>query len=57
LKPNGYAYLYLGKIYDIQKRRNEAIESYRGAMKYISKEDKYREEARKKLKEYFPDVE
>lgn len=57
IKPHGYAYLYLGKIYDIQKRRNEAIEAYRGAMKYISKEDKYREEARKKLKEYFPDVE
>jgi tetratricopeptide (TPR) repeat protein len=57
LKTNGYAYLYLGKIYDIQKRRNEAIEAYRGAMKNISKEDKFREEARKKLREYYPDVE
>ncbi len=57
IQPNGYAFLYLGKIYDLQKRRNEAIEAYRGAMRYISREDKYREEARKKLREYFPDVE
>ncbi len=57
IKPHGYAYLYLGKIYDIQKRRNDAIEAYRGAMRYIPKEDKYREEARKKLREYFPDAE
>ncbi len=54
---HGYAFLYLGKIYDIQNRKNEAIEAFRAAMKYIPREDPYREEARKKLREYFPDVE
>ncbi len=57
LSNHGYAHLYLGKIYDMQKKRNEAIEEFRICMKILKKDDPYREEARKKLREYFPDVE
>lgn len=57
IRPHGYSFLYLGKLYDIRNQRNEAIEAYRGAMRHIDREDKYREEARKKLRQYFPDVE
>lgn len=57
LSNHGYAHLYLGKIYDSQNKRNEAIEEFRTCMKLLKKDDPYREEARKKLREYFPDVE
>lgn len=57
LNNSPYAWLYLGKIYDYQKRRNEAIEALRTVMKLLKPDDRYREEARKKLREYFPDVE
>ncbi len=57
LKNHGYARLYLGKIYDSQNKRNQAIEQFRLCMRILDKEDPYREEARKKLREYFPDVE
>jgi tetratricopeptide (TPR) repeat protein len=52
-----YSYLYLGRIYDFQNRKAEAIETFRICMKLFDKEDPYREEARKKLREYFPNVE
>jgi len=57
LSNHGYAHLYLGKIYDLQKKREEAIAQFRAVMKILNREDPYREEARKKLREYFPDVE
>ncbi len=57
-KPNhGYAYLYLAKISAEFKNDPQAIESLRMVMKLLDREDPYREEARKKLNEYFPDVE
>lgn len=52
-----YSHLYLGKIYDYRNQRNEAIEAFRAAMRLLPQDDRFREEARKKLREYFPDVE
>ncbi len=58
LKPgHGYAYLYLAKIYAEFKNDQQAIESLRMVMKLLDREDRYREEARRKLNEFFPDVE
>jgi tetratricopeptide (TPR) repeat protein len=58
LKPShGYAYLYLAKIYAEFKNNEQAIESLRMVMKLLDREDRYREEARRKLNEFFPDVE
>ena len=58
MKPNhGYAYLYLAKIYTEFKENKEAIEALRMVMKILDRDDKYREEARRKLNEFFPDVE
>lgn len=58
LKPShGYAYLYLAKIYAEFKNDQQAIESLRMVMKLLDREDRYREEARRKLNEFFPDVE
>lgn len=58
MKPNhGYAYLYLAKIYAEFKNDNDAIQALRMVMKILDREDKYREEARRKLNDYFPDVE
>lgn len=58
LKPtHGYAYLYLAKIYAEFKNNEQAIESLRMVMKLLDREDRYREEARRKLNEFFPDVE
>lgn len=58
MKPNhGYAYMYLAKIYTELKKTDEAIEALRMVMKILDRDDKYREEARRKLNEFFPDVE
>ncbi|MBX7152728.1 tetratricopeptide repeat protein [bacterium] len=57
IKNYPYVYLYLGKIYEVQNKRDEAIAAFRAAMKLLDRDDPYREEARKKLREYFPDAE
>lgn len=57
IKNYPYAYLYLGKIYEVQNKRDDAIAAFRAAMKLLDRDDPYREEARKKLREYFPDIE
>ncbi len=54
---SAYAHLYLGYIYDRMNKREDAIREFRLVMKLLSPKDPYREEARKKLREYFPDVE
>ncbi len=51
-----YSYIYLGRIYDVTDRKNEAIEAFRACMRLFDKEDPYREEARKKLRGFFPNV-
>ena len=58
MRPNhGYAYMYLAKIYAEFKNDHDAIEALRMVMKILDRDDKYREEARRKLNEFFPDVE
>lgn len=57
LSDDAYSHLYLGKIYDYQKRREEAVREFRSVMRILPRDDPYRDEARKKLREYFPDVE
>lgn len=54
---HAYSHLYLGKIYDYRNQRMEAIEAFRAVMSLLPQDDRFREEARKKLREYFPDVE
>ena len=56
-KDYGYAYLYLAKIYKFTSQRDAAIDALRTAMRVLKPEDRYREEARKTLRDYFPDVE
>lgn len=57
LSNHTYAYLYLGKIYEIQDRKEEAIEAYRAVMRLADLKDRYREEARKRLARFFRDIE